>query len=237
MISNWSTTYTQTDTSAKTNDTTYYYRIKFRNGDGIETGTYYESVTVVSVPPATPSMLQLTGKTTTSVTLQWQDNSTDEHGFEYQDFSSNMIAQLGANVTTYTETGLHENQYIIRQIRAFRDIPGRIYSGPTAGAGIYTYVEDPVDSDWTITTTLTTVDIVITSPPMNSTEGETGVLIERDTDPGFSAPVTVYGWSNVYSFSDTPPAGTYYYRIKFRNGHAAVQATAPSPGKQAIIPP
>ena len=71
------------------------------------------------------------------------------------------------------------------------------------------------------------IDIV---PPPNAHSGLTGVKVERADNPSFSGAVTVQDFTDIYSLSDTPPsAGTWYYRIIFRNGDGV--ATSPSPGK------
>jgi hypothetical protein len=60
-------------------------------------------------PPAAPSNLKGSASTT-SITLTWTDNSDNEDGFKiYRGLTStslSLIATVGANVTTYTNTGL-----------------------------------------------------------------------------------------------------------------------------------
>jgi hypothetical protein len=77
--------------------------------------------------------------------------------------------------------------------------------------------------------------LVTVTPPPNSTAASTGVRIERDTDPGFSMPVLVQNYAQTYSKGDRPPgAGTYYYRIIFRNGDAVPSAY--SAGNSVVVP-
>jgi hypothetical protein len=90
-------------------------------GDGVRTvfveirrGTtvYQASDTIVvqnNTPPPSPSNLRQTGSTATSITLAWQDNASTESGFYLYRWNGSTwkrIATLGANVTTYTDTGL-----------------------------------------------------------------------------------------------------------------------------------
>jgi hypothetical protein len=78
--------------------------------------------------------------------------------------------------------------------------------------------------------------MVSVTPPPNSTAASTGVRIERDTDPGFSMPVLVQNYApRAYSKGDRPPgAGTYYYRIIFRNGDTVPSAY--SAGNSVVVP-
>ncbi len=61
--------------------------------------------------PAAPSNLAATVVTATSVTLQWQDNSTNEVGFYIQRATTpggpcSIVGSVGANVTNFTDLGV-----------------------------------------------------------------------------------------------------------------------------------
>jgi PKD repeat protein len=63
-------------------------------------------------------------------------------------------------------------------------------------------------------------DVTITiDPPPNQAEGQTGVQVERATNSSFTAgTTTIQAFASNYSLTDTPgTAGTYYYRIKYKN--------------------
>jgi tripartite motif-containing protein 71 len=61
-------------------------------------------------PPAAPSNLTASGVSSTQVTLNWQDNSINERAFRVQrklgTGTWGLAKRVGANVTTYTDTGL-----------------------------------------------------------------------------------------------------------------------------------
>jgi hypothetical protein len=60
-------------------------------------------------PPAAPSNLRITGQSTSSLTIAWKDNSSDERRFfiYYRKFGDNaQRVKVGANVTTYVFSGL-----------------------------------------------------------------------------------------------------------------------------------
>src|SRR5581483_10778044 len=62
--------------------------------------------------PAAPSNLVATGATTSSVSLRWTDNSTNEQGFYIERAAGTVggaftrVGTVSANVTTFTSTGL-----------------------------------------------------------------------------------------------------------------------------------
>jgi hypothetical protein len=99
------------DTSVAEN-TTYWYRVKAYNGAGDSAYSNVASDTTPScpvVPPAAPSNLSgkgLPGR----VQLSWNDNSNNEDGFRiYRGTTSSnlvLIATVGANVTSYEDTGV-----------------------------------------------------------------------------------------------------------------------------------
>jgi hypothetical protein len=62
-------------------------------------------------PPAPPSNLIDTGVSSTQIDLSWRDNSSDEQGFKIERRAAlsgtwAQIATVGANVTSYHDTGL-----------------------------------------------------------------------------------------------------------------------------------
>ena len=78
----------------------------------------------VSTPPAAPSNLTGRFATPTSIVLTWQDNSNNELGFQIQRAKSpggpwSVVGIVGANVTTYTDTGLAHSTTYYYQVGAF----------------------------------------------------------------------------------------------------------------------
>jgi chitodextrinase len=77
-----------------------------------------------STDPAPPSNLATMAVTSTSITLNWQDNSNNELGFQIQRATSpggpwNLIGSTGANVTSYTDNGLSPSTTYYYQVAAF----------------------------------------------------------------------------------------------------------------------
>jgi len=99
------------DTTVAEN-TSYWYRVRAYNGAG--NSAYSNTATATTPtcppsPPAAPSNLKGT-PAKTSVTLSWTDNSNNEDGFRiYRGLSAgslSLITTVGANVTSYVNTGL-----------------------------------------------------------------------------------------------------------------------------------
>lgn len=73
-------------------------------------------------PPAAPSGLTATAVDHQRIDLAWTDNSTDEAGFELQrstdSFATFVSINLGANVTSYSNTGLAASTTYAYRVRA-----------------------------------------------------------------------------------------------------------------------
>src|SRR5215210_2235537 len=78
---------------------------------------------------ARSSNLAGTVVSTTQISLSWSDNSENEDGFRIERCQGNsctnfaQVAQVGANVTTFSSTGLLKNTWYRYRVRAF-DVSG-----------------------------------------------------------------------------------------------------------------
>jgi poly(3-hydroxybutyrate) depolymerase len=75
--------------------------------------------------PRKPTNLSAEGASKTSIKLTWNDNSSDETGFEVSRTATQggtfaPIATLGANVETYTDSSLPQNTAYIYRVRALK---------------------------------------------------------------------------------------------------------------------
>ncbi|MGN6370738.1 MAG: carbohydrate-binding protein [Phycisphaerae bacterium] len=73
--------------------------------------------------PALPDGVHATGASSSSIQITWNDNATDETGYEIQAAALNWgpwstIATVGANITSFTETGLTPGATFQYRIRA-----------------------------------------------------------------------------------------------------------------------
>lgn len=80
-------------------------------------------VTVTNDVPAAPSSLAVTGVTRNSVSLQWVDNPGNETGFRILRSTNgtnfSVIGAVGADVTTFTDTGHRSNRTFHYRVRAY----------------------------------------------------------------------------------------------------------------------
>jgi hypothetical protein len=89
---------------------------------------------VVPVVPAAPSGLTATTVSRTQINLSWADNSGDETGFKIERCKTANctnyaeISQVGANVTTFADTGLTKNTTYRYRVRAFNANGNSAYS-------------------------------------------------------------------------------------------------------------
>ena len=93
------------------------------------------SLTVnTTVPPNAPSGLTATAISASQINLAWTDNSNSESGFVIEQCRNKncnnfvLVGQVGANVTTFPDTGLLNNTHYIYRVRAVNNIGNSPYS-------------------------------------------------------------------------------------------------------------
>lgn len=120
--------------------TTYYFRLRaYRdavNSNYSNTVTVSTTPVVAVQPPAAPTELEATATSTTQINLKWRDVSSNEQGFYIERRTGSgqfsQVGQVGANVTTYSNTGLTAATAYSFRVRAFN----------TDGSSSYTAVVD-----------------------------------------------------------------------------------------------
>ncbi len=107
--------------------TLYYYRVRAYDSTS---NSAYSNVATVTTPalPAAPSGLTATAGTSKKIILNWTDNSSDETGFRIERSTDNVtftqITSVGANVKSYTNSGLTRRKLYYYRIRAYRTTNG-----------------------------------------------------------------------------------------------------------------
>jgi len=107
--------------------TSYSYRVRAYNtaGDSGYSNTASATTTAAPTVPAAPSDLVATAVSARQINLSWKDNSTNEEGFRIERCKGStctnfaQIATVGANVTTYANTGLNKNTTYRYRVRAY----------------------------------------------------------------------------------------------------------------------
>ncbi|MFN7140683.1 MAG: fibronectin type III domain-containing protein, partial [Limisphaerales bacterium] len=92
--------------------TTYYYVVRAVNSGASSANSAQASATTQLNPPAAPSGLTATAVSSSQIDLSWTDNSNNESNFIVARSTTSGgpytdIATLGANVTSYSNTGLN----------------------------------------------------------------------------------------------------------------------------------
>jgi carboxypeptidase T len=116
------TSYSNTGLTASTS---YSYRIKAYNGAGDSDYSNTASAATPAIPvPNPPSNLTATAASTSQINLAWTDTASNETGYKIERCTgagcSNFaqIATVGANVTSYSNTGLAASTSYSYRVRA-----------------------------------------------------------------------------------------------------------------------
>ncbi|MFN7826569.1 MAG: fibronectin type III domain-containing protein, partial [Acidobacteriota bacterium] len=110
-----------------TSGTTYYYSVRATNAVGdsaLSNEANATTSTGSTTPLAPPSNLQVTAMTVSSTRLTWTDTSSAETGFRIQRRLGTAgvwgdVATVGANATSYEDTGLLSNSSYTYRVFAF----------------------------------------------------------------------------------------------------------------------
>ena len=104
-------------------DSTWYYRV--RAYQGVETSSWSNtaSATTDDIPPATPTGLNTAAVSASQINLNWVDQAGNEDGYRVERSVTGMggwstIANLGANSTSYSNTGLAASTQYFYQVAA-----------------------------------------------------------------------------------------------------------------------
>ena len=123
-----------TDSTAS-NGTTYYYVASASNGAGESPNSSQASATPVAPPaiPAAPTGLIATAVSKTQINLTWVDQSNTESGFRIERSTVSgsgytVIATVGANTTSYANTGLKTRKNYYYRVRAYNGSGDSTYS-------------------------------------------------------------------------------------------------------------
>ncbi|MBN2181846.1 MAG: fibronectin type III domain-containing protein [Sedimentisphaerales bacterium] len=188
----------------------------------VVTGKFYALQKPYKVPPGldkkvpkAPSGLIATALSSTEIGLSWVDNSSNEAGFNIERWNGVVfveIATVGANVTTFIDSGLSEGTTYTYRVCAYNSAGASSYSNEASATTPGGTILPPAAP-----TGLTA--IAVSSSQINlswtdNSNNETGFGIEWSTDDVSFSWLADVG-ANVETYSDIglEPSTTYYYRV------------------------
>src|SRR4030042_595233 len=208
--------------------TTYYYRVRSKKIKNKATTEYsaYSNTASATTPsgttlPSAPSSLSATAASSSQINLTWADNSSNETGFKIDRATSStgpwsQIATVGANVTSYQNTGLTASTTYYYHVHAY-NTAGDSAASNTDSATTQSSVTIPTAPSSLSATAASSSQINLTWADNSS--NETGFKIDRATSStGPWSQIATVG-ANVKTYSNTglSASTTYYYHVHAYN--------------------
>ena len=229
-------------------NTKYFYRVRAYNLAGPSASSNTAAAVTLRKPPAAPGDLTATSVSNSQINLVWLDSATNEGGFKIERKIGSAgayapIAKLGANATSYADSGLKSLTRYWYRIRASNNGGQSDYSNE---ANATTSPDPPAPPGHLTITAVSNSKINLAWA--DHSDNETGFKIERKTPQsgGAYAEIAIVP-ANVSSYSDLGlnPANEYFYRVCAYNagGHSsysneanAITSTAPGNATTVLIP-
>jgi hypothetical protein len=208
----WTTTTTAnlfTQATGLTDPSTYYIAVCGQNSLNEAACAATASIWLSSSAPNTPTGFGSAAQSPTQILWAWFDNASDETGYRVLSGTINVSGDLGANTTSWLQTGLSTNtQYGPYLVQVFN-------AGGTANSGSgsrYTLADAPA----ALIVTLVSSHTVSLAWSGTSNPGGTTYEVERSTGGGYSVIATPS--AAFYNNSSLSPATTYFYQVRAKNG-------------------
>ncbi len=202
--------------------TTYFYRVSAYNavGDSDYSNATSAATQAPPMPPDAPADLTAAAASSSRIDLTWVDNAGNETGFKIERCTGvdctefTQITSVGANVASYSNTGLTASTSYSFRVRAYNTVGDSSYSN-TANATTQAAPTVPNAPTNLIATATSKSQINLTWT--DTSTNETGFKIERckgSTCTSFTQIATV--GANVTSYSNTKLTANTAYRYRVR---------------------
>jgi hypothetical protein len=204
-----------------------------------------EATYCASLPPTAPTNLVASAVSSSQINLTWTDSDVTEQGFKIErctgtgcsDFA--QIATVGANVTSFANTGLAASTSYSYRVRAYNAVGDSDYTN-TASA-VTTSAPVPPTAPTNLTAAAVSSSQINLAWSDNSAD-ETGFKIERCSGAGctdFAQVATVGQNATSYSNTGLTASTSYSYRVRAYNvaGDSAYTNPASAVTQAAVVPP
>ncbi len=207
-----------------TSSTTYYYRV--RAGNGCDTSTYSNTISVSTSAPVAPNAVTASNFTCTSLNANW--GAVAGATAYYLEVATNASFGVGTfvtgynninvnNATTYNVIGLTSSTTYYYRVRAGNGCDTSLYSNTIAVS-----TSAPVAPTATAASNFTCTTM---NANWGAVAGATAYYLEVASNPSFVAGTFVAGYNNVnvnnvttYNITGLISNTSYYYRVRAGNG-------------------
>ncbi|MFH2201491.1 MAG: S8 family serine peptidase [Elusimicrobiota bacterium] len=209
-----------TDTSEAFTDLTvntpYYFRVRARSHQGVETSSVPLNADYTLA--ASPEAAALSGVGESSVTANWLMNGNPDMTEFLAERANDAAFTLGRTSSGWIYTTSHAFTGLVSNATYYFRVAARNGAATESAATV-------------LSSTLTHAARPVSAPPLSITENNvtaawsangnaanTEYYAERDTDPGFSSPANS-GWitATSHAFGGLAVNTTYYFRVKARS--------------------
>ncbi|MEI6748543.1 MAG: DNRLRE domain-containing protein [Bacteroidota bacterium] len=172
---------------------------------------------IVSNPvvPDAPTNLAANTIASNQIDLTWTDNANNEDGYKIERKTGSgtytEIASVGANVNSYSNTGLNESTLYTYRVFAFNTFGNSAYSNESSATTLGAPTL-PISPDNLTANSISSSEIQLFWTDHASNEA--GFIIERKTGTGTFAQIAIVG-PNIISYSNTGlvPSTLYTFRV------------------------
>jgi hypothetical protein len=194
----------------------YFYRVRATNSNG---DSAFSNVATTLTRLCTPPIQPITAIAATQLTVQWGDNNSNESGFKIERSLTgatpwSQIATVGANVTTYTHSGLQCGTPYYYRVRAYTGSNNSAYS---TSVNATTTICPPAAPTLLAATAISATQISLSW--QDNSSNESGIKVERSPDgvSGWTLLTTVGANVTGYADNGVACATPYHYRVRATN--------------------